>query len=439
MRFSRNVVTFDFCGIPMAGNLANGFAVGLTPEGAALCARLTEEDVEPNAIRAVDPQLAECLEVGGFFEPANGNVSDSGKNFFESSSSRDGQPASNGPAAAVTPLRLAYLHVTQRCNLNCAGCYSLDEGRNRLADAPLEAMLRAVDQLASVGTSTLIVSGGETFLRPDLPQIVQRAKERGIGSVTVITNGTCVSGQMLEQLAPWVDTIAVSFDGWSADCPAPIRGQQRFEQLCDAVARIKAAGITAHITPTLHKGNAGDMQRYVELAQRLGATMNYSLLSCEPTDQLAPLIPGEEELLQLSVTLLAQGSMPSASGGPVGLNLTATANCGAGVSELSVGADGTVYPCHILMQPQYKLGNIFEQPVEEALARARELGFADLSVDRFEGCRECGVRYLCGGGCRGRSLFAHGDLQHPDGYCTMMRDYYQKLGVALAQQFSQPA
>lgn len=75
------------------------------------------------------------------------------------------------------PLTTAYLHVTQRCNLECAGCYSLDDGRNSLEDAPTKSILRAVGQLAREGVSKLIVSGGEPFLRGDLPEIVRFAKK----------------------------------------------------------------------------------------------------------------------------------------------------------------------------------------------------------------------------------------------------------------------
>ena len=408
MRFGSNVVAFDLCGIPAVGNLDNGAVAGLTPEGAQLCQRLFEEDVAEEEARRIDPTLAQWLIDSEFFaEPRE-----------------------------TAPLTLAYLHVTQRCNLSCAGCYSEDDARNNCEDAPTDAMLRAIDELAEGGVNVLTISGGETFLRPDLPQLLQRAKEAGIGTVTVITNGTCTSDEALAALAPWADAIAVSFDGWSAQCPAHIRGEQRFHLLCDTVHRIQAAGISAHITPTIHGKNAGDMARYVQLARELGATMHYSLLSCESSDALAPLLPSDEALRSLAQSLLAQGSMPKSSGGPVPFSLFAATSCGAGVKELSVAADGAVYPCHMLMRPQFHLGNLFEEPLEAIRHRALEMGFGQLTVDEFDGCRDCGHRYLCGGGCRARALFAHGSLQQLDGYCQLMRTYYDQLGASLKQQFA---
>ena len=196
MRFTEEVVLFDFAGIPMVGCLGTGYAIGLTEQGAAVCARMLEEDVPEDDVTAVDPALLEHLARGGFFQRV----------------------------VAEPRVLSAYLHVTQRCNLACAGCYSLDEHRNRLADAPLADMKRAVEGLAAAGLSQLIISGGEPLLREDLPDIVEHAKRAcGIASVTVLSNGTRMTEEALERLAPNVDCVSVSFDGCSAAAPAYIR------------------------------------------------------------------------------------------------------------------------------------------------------------------------------------------------------------------------
>lgn len=270
MRFTEEVVLFDFAGIPMVGCLDTGYAIGLTEQGAAVCARMLEEDVPEDDVTAVDPALLEHLARGGFFQRV----------------------------VAEPRVLSAYLHVTQRCNLACAGCYSLDEHRNRLADAPLADMKRAVEGLAAAGLSQLIISGGEPFLREDLPDIVEHAKRAcGIASVTVLSNGTRMTEGALEQLAPNVDCVSVSFDGCSAGAPAYIRSEQRFDELVEAVRMVQRAGISAHIIPTVHAKNVGDLASYVQLSRDLGASLNFSLLTCEPDDEvLGGLLPGADEL-----------------------------------------------------------------------------------------------------------------------------------------------
>lgn len=407
MRFADEVVLFDFVGIPMVGSLGTGYAIGLTDEGAAVCARLKEKDVPEQDIAAVDPVLLEHLIKGGFFEPAK----------------TDGRVLS------------AYLHVTQRCNLQCAGCYSLDAQRNTLADAPLAQIKHAIDELAAAGVMQLVVSGGEPFLREDLPEIVEYAKRAcGIGSVTVLSNGTCMSVSALERLAPHVDCVSVSFDGCSADAPAYIRQEQRFDDLVKAVRSVQAAGIQAHIIPTVHAKNIGELKDYVRLSKELGVTLNFSLLSCEPDDEaLGKLLPGDEELRRLGASMLTldDGKPVLAMDAPVGLNLTVKRRCGAGCESLSMGADGTIYPCHMLHRRELAMGNAFTGTIAEAIESDIAHTFRGLDAMSFEGCGDCGYVRICGGGCRARSLFESGSLKSKDSYCAMIQEFYDTLGAAM--------
>ena len=406
MRFSDQVVAFDFAGIPMVGNMNTGYAIGLTAEGAAVCERLLREEVAEPEVAAVDAALLEHLVRGGFFSDEK-------------------------PADAVVS---AYLHVTQRCNLSCVGCYSFDDQRNCLPDAPLEAIERALDELAAAGLATLIISGGEPFLRDDLPDIVAYAKRTcGIKSVTVLSNGTCLADEALAALAPNVDCVSISFDGCSASAPAYIREEQRFDELVAAVKAVQAAGIQAHIIPTVYKRNIDDLADYVRLSKDLGATLNFSLLTCAPDDELAALLPDEEALRKLGASILTlDGGKPLAlMDAPVGLNLTVKRNCGAGYRGVSIAADGTVYPCHMLHRPELAMGNVFAGTLAEALESEVSARCRALDAANFEGCATCRYERICGGGCRARSLFASGSLESPDSYCAMTLEFYDRLGAAM--------
>ncbi len=410
MKLCSSASLFDFAGIPIIGNLSSGFVIGLTATGHELCQKLAASDIPESEIQAADHNLFTCLLEGGFFTES-------------------------------TPpqLQAAYLHVTQRCNMNCVGCYSLDASRNVLEDAPFESLAQAIDELAKNGISSLFISGGEPFLRNDLAALVERAKHRGISTVTVITNGTCVSNESLAALAAHVDTVAVSFDGYSADAPSYLRGCQRFNQLIDTVKRVQGAGIAAHIIPTVHKSNVHDLRQYVDLSAKLGTTMNYSLLSCNCSEgsDLAPFVPGDEELRDLADEILGLGSVPQLSETPVGINLTARVSCGTATKEISVAADGTVYPCHMLHYPELALGNIFETSLACILESPVAQHCAQLDARDFNDCSSCDFTLLCGGGCRARSYYQSGNLENRDPYCEFMKTFYEKMSESLSAQVRQ--
>ena len=116
---------------------------------------------------------------------------------------------------------------------------------------------------------------------------------------------------------------------------------------------------------------------------------------------------------------------------PVGLNLTVKRNCGAGYRGVSIAADGTVYPCHMLHRPELAMGNVFDGTLAEALESEVSARCRALDAANFEGCATCRYERICGGGCRARSLFASGSLESPDSYCAMTLEFYDRLGAAM--------
>ena len=77
MRFGPNVVEHAPFSIPMIGNTATGYVIGLTPEGAAVCHRMFTEDVPEAEVAAVNADLPIHLRRGGFVvegESADGHA-----------------------------------------------------------------------------------------------------------------------------------------------------------------------------------------------------------------------------------------------------------------------------------------------------------------------------------------------------------------------------
>lgn len=399
MKFGSQAVRFDLAGIPVVGNTATGTIVGLTPEGVELCDALFVREVDASEVPESCGELFSYLLAQGFFAEAD-----------------------TSPAREVH-LTSAYLHVAHTCNLSCVGCYSADCNRNRAQDPSLADLHRALDVLVKLGVTRLVVSGGEPFVRADLPELMYYARARGIQDITVLTNGTCCSDDVLLQLAGNVDTISVSFDGPSSATPAYIRGNQLFDQLADTVGRIQAVGIHAHILPTLHAKNMGDVPAYLGLAERLGCTVGFSLLSGSGEDlgDLTPTPACLGDLARVMSSIGDEGKSVSVNDAfSPGQALSVHVSCGAGRASVSVAATGEVYPCHMLHRPEFSLGNAFTDSA--SMIAEHVASFALPQVDDINGCSSCKHRYLCGGGCRARSYDEYGSLAVRDPYCAYYRE-----------------
>ena len=391
MQLAKHSVRFSLGSIPVVGNTVTGAIVGLTPSGVQLCDRMLEQDVAESEVPNDCRELVEYLQAHGYLA--------------RQYTSRE------------TQINSAYLHVTNRCNLDCIGCYSRDSARNRAEDPSLEDLQRAVRLLADLGINQLVISGSEPFARGDLAEIARTAKECGVAKVVVLTNGTLCSQERLVELQGAVDTISVSFDGASAEDPAFIRNLQLYQRLVSAVRDITDAGIHAHILATLHAKNIEDVPRYLTLGEMLKATVGFSLLSGRESE-LGDLYPSEGCLARLAEIMFEHNA--SSGDGAVahteGVGLHACVSCGAGRTGVSVAADGSVYPCHMLQYSEFRLGNAFCDTAEE-LAEALER-FSLPMVVEIDDCRDCDKRYLCGGGCRARAYREYGAIGERDPYCA---------------------
>jgi MoaA/NifB/PqqE/SkfB family radical SAM enzyme len=102
----------------------------------------------------------------------------------------------------------------RRCNLSCAYCNEYDDFS---APVPLEEMQQRIDKLAELGTTLIVISGGETLLHPQLDDIIRHIRSRGI-IAALITNGYLLTPQRIQQLNDaGLDHLQISIDNVQPD------------------------------------------------------------------------------------------------------------------------------------------------------------------------------------------------------------------------------
>lgn len=322
-----------------------------------------------------------------------------------------------------------YLHLTNKCNLHCVGCYSFDDKRNVAQDMTTNEIYLALDQLEEVGITNLVFSGGEPLLRKDIVDIAKYAKEKcSIPNIVMITNRTIFNKGKILAISKFIDSVSVSLDTYSAECPSFIRDEGIFNRIMRTLDFFKASKVKVTILPTLHHENMSDINKYIELSDKTGAEISFSLLSGCGEGELKDYLPTESDIQSLSSYVL-NGAISLEETKMRSNCLTAQDYCGAGESLIAIGTEGNLYPCHMLMDNKLSLGNIRDGRILEYLNRKRERNafFGKISVDSIEGgCQQCEARYLCGGGCRARaSYYIH--VKDRDPYCSLFKNYYTSV------------
>ena len=111
--------------------------------------------------------------------------------------------------------------VTSRCNFRCPGCFNLmnlDDGKNDLSLAEIEKMAPSLGRLL-----WLALSGGEPFLREDLPELVALLhRHTRFKRMNIPTNGFATDRILgkLEKMLPQISCdfgVTVSLDGIGAE------------------------------------------------------------------------------------------------------------------------------------------------------------------------------------------------------------------------------
>jgi radical SAM protein with 4Fe4S-binding SPASM domain len=89
--------------------------------------------------------------------------------------------------------------------------------------------------------------------------------------------------------------------------------------------------------------------------------------------------------------------------------------CGAGSLELSITANGDIFPCHMFFEEKFLLGNALTDCLDTVFLDQRPM----FDVDRKNECQKCEYRYICGGGCLYRSFAVRGHLEDTDPLCPI--------------------
>lgn len=107
------------------------------------------------------------------------------------------------------PLYVQY-YVTARCNLRCEQCNVIYANADR-RELNTEESFKVIDNLAELGTSVVLLTGGEPFIRNDLPRLAGRLIENGVHS-RIQTNGLATLDRLRECADYGVRDISISLD-----------------------------------------------------------------------------------------------------------------------------------------------------------------------------------------------------------------------------------
>lgn len=197
------------------------------------------------------------------------------------------------------------IDLTSNCNNNCIGCWCnssllgsrVYKGVKKYEALPTELAHCLIDELSGLGTKELYFSGGgEPFMHPDLLQILEHAKHRGL-ICSVNTNFTLVNEQTVKRLVDLkIDNLIVSV--WAGTpqtyvATHPNKDEAAFHRIHDMLCMLNSLKTNSKpyikVYNVISNINYHELEKMAEFAKNTGSeAVEFTVIDTIPgaTDKL---------------------------------------------------------------------------------------------------------------------------------------------------------
>jgi 7,8-dihydro-6-hydroxymethylpterin dimethyltransferase len=137
--------------------------------------------------------------------------------------------------------RLAFLDITNRCNMNCPICIANIPKMGFLFHPPLSYFEHVLDGIAKMEpTPEVLLFGGEPTVREDMFEIISMAQARGL-SVGIVTNGLRLADEdFCKKVCDSGARVLIAFDGRSPEVYTRLRkASNAYEKKVKALENLK--------------------------------------------------------------------------------------------------------------------------------------------------------------------------------------------------------
>jgi MoaA/NifB/PqqE/SkfB family radical SAM enzyme len=182
----------------------------------------------------------------------------------------------------------AHVALTHRCNMRCRPCV-LWRRADKSSELDVSQFETLAGNLAAVGVTTCALSGGDPFMRKDLPDLTRAFAVRGM-DVRILTHGVGLGEERIRAVIEAGATdVSISLD--SAD-PAKVKdlynGVDVFDRVVESMrifARLLPRGAVPIMNVVVSRANVGELPRLVPFAEQLGFYCSFVPIAISPSEE----------------------------------------------------------------------------------------------------------------------------------------------------------
>jgi len=311
----------------------------------------------------------------------------------------------------VTKLKFAWLEITQACNLKCLHCYAGETHRQQDNSLLTEDWINIINQLFDSGCRRIQFIGGEPFVYNNLISLLDYAGIKGFESITVFTNLTIITDELINCLIKNDVNIRFSIYGHTAqihDAVTQISGS--FEKTIMNVKRLLELKINVSPAVVVMRENQYYTEEIKAFIESLG-------LKYKNYDVIRNIFGGKQTNHTPTNEIVINNSKRSKPEFYINEemfnNAYLTNTCWYG--KFAITETGVVIPC--VFERNIILGDLKKQSIQEILESEILKKYWFLTFNQVKICMDCEFKYSCAD-CRPLGIASYGDLLDKNPRCT---------------------
>ena len=333
--------------------------------------------------------------------------------------------------AETEKISIVYFSVTTACNLSCIYCYIGDDRRQPDHVMDFDHVATILEKIRDFNPSARIsVTGGEPFTHPRIFDILDTIELFGL-KFTLGTNAILVDDLCAERLKQYKNLLFVqaSLDGMTPEVHAITRGES-WQESMNGIRKLIEYQVPFAIAPTIHERNLHEIYDIGYFAYSNGGFFAPNHLRKFPhAPHVLDISLTPESLRNCIIETfgkLEKKFNPDVQPAEIkvmeydGLADTRCRYvCGNAGYTTDIDWNGDVYPCHLLREKQFILGNILTDDFRIILENGSksETRVKSYTIPK---CSHCPFMSTCAGGCRASAYYTKGTFAAEDEFCEIL-------------------
>ena len=285
-------------------------------------------------------------------------------------------------------LDLAWLEVTQACNLKCVHCYEGQEHRDVTSVLDINRWMDVVNQLSELGVGNVVLIGGEPTLYGQLPVLISALSAKEIRT-TMITNATYLPRDLVDLVARTNTSVRISVYGHCASVHDAItQTPGSFERTMSNLKILLSEKVTININVVIMRENETHLHEIQTFVKNLGVSgCKFDVIRCVYGVGIEQHLPVTQASLRLGRRCKPEFSITKDRFWDAVRYNTCWNR------KIAICNDGKVFPC--VFARTVPAGNVLDSSIGEILNSSKLQECWSLNLDKIDKCRQCEFRYAC--------------------------------------------